>query len=730
VTFFLENFWLIPLFPLCGAALMLLLGRKLDPQSPSEVAIAPGVEPVHEHADGERHSHPHRHEHGHSHEHGHGHSHHHHSNLRFLINLICPGMLLAAFVFAAGAVWQLAQQTARSHELIQFTWIAGLPFHMANGQLATFTIDWGYLLDPLSGVMILVVTGIGFLIHVYSVGYMAHDGGYYRFFGYLNLFVFFMLMLVLANNYGLLFVGWEGVGLCSYLLIGFYFQKKSAGDAGKKAFIVNRVGDAGFLLGMLLMMSVLGTLRFTDVNAALHAGNFAKETGFGVLSVMSLLLFIGATGKSAQFPLYVWLPDAMEGPTPVSALIHAATMVTAGVYMVARSAALFELTPATSGVVAIIGAFTAILAASIALVQNDIKRVLAYSTVSQLGYMFLAAGVGAYWVSIFHLFTHAFFKALLFLGAGSVIHAIGGEQDMRYMGGLKNKIPVTHWTMAIGSIAVAGIPGFAGFFSKDEILWQAFSSPMGSVALYAVGLTTAAMTAFYMWRMMNLTFYGKSRVKPEVVEHIHESPPSMTVPLIVLAAGSVFAGWLGTPKSWGLPALFRGFETWLAPVLPEPAEGHPAGAVEVLLMLLSVAIAIAGIALARYLYHRRPEIPERIQARCGPVHRCLSNKWYLDELYDIIFVNGLAKGGGRLLGAFDRNVVDGGVNGAGWLTRASGTLSAWWDTWVIDGAVRLGSFSVKMLSYPVCLLQSGRVQGYAFFVVLGVLVFFGYYMVR
>jgi NADH-quinone oxidoreductase subunit L len=364
-------------------------------------------------------------------------------------------------------------------------------------------------------------------------------------------------------------------------------------------------------------------------------------------------------------------------------------------------------------------------------VQTDIKRVLAYSTVSQLGYMFLALGVGAYWVAVFHLFTHAFFKALLFLGAGSVIHSVGGEQDIRAMGGLKDKIPVTHWTMFIGSIAIAGIPGLAGFFSKDEILWQTYSGHLGSSALYAVGLTTAAMTAFYMWRMMSLTFYGSSRVKPEVVPHIHESPASMTVPLIVLAFGSVFAGWLGTPKSWGLPEFFRGFETWLAPVFPEAAhEVAPEGSVELLLMVISVAVAIGGILLARYLYHQRPEIPALVQARCGWIHRCLSNKWYLDELYDIVFVDRLAKGGGRLLGAFDRNVVDGGVNGAGWLTRFSGSLSGWWDTWVIDGAVRLGSFTVKMASYPVCLLQTGRVQAYAFFVVIGVLAFFGYYVAR
>ncbi|MBZ5725604.1 MAG: NADH-quinone oxidoreductase subunit L [Acidobacteriia bacterium] len=704
---------------------MLLVGKFLDPQPHSDLAVAPGVEPVAEH--GHESSGPS----------GHGgrpgglpHSHA-HSPFKFLVSLLCPGMVLLSFIFSAGAVWQLSQQTTRVHQVIQFTWLAGLPFHMANGHLATFQADWGFLLDPLSSVMILVVTGVGFLIHVYSVGYMAHDGGYYRFFGYLNLFVFFMLMLVLANNYTLLFVGWEGVGLCSYLLIGFYFHKKSAADAGKKAFVVNRVGDAGFILGMLLLLSVVGTVRFTDVNAALRG--FSPEAGFGVLSAVALLMFIGATGKSAQFPLYVWLPDAMEGPTPVSALIHAATMVTAGVYMVARSSALFQLTPKTSMIVAVVGAFTAILAATIALVQNDIKRVLAYSTVSQLGYMFLAAGVGAYWVAIFHLFTHAFFKALLFLGSGSVIHALSGEQDMRRMGALKDKIPITHWTMWAGSIAIAGIPGFAGFFSKDEILWQTFRS--GATVLYVVGLTTAALTAFYMWRLMNLTFYGKSRVAPEVAAHIHESPAVMTVPLALLATGSVLAGWLGTPKLWNLPESFRAFERWLEPAFASPAmeavqeAGHDAS-LEWTLMLLSVGIAIIGIYVARVFYHQRPGIPDRIEAACRPVHTLLYNKWYVDEIYDFLFVNGLCKGGGLLCGAFDRDVVDGGVNGAGWLTRFSATFSMWWDTWIIDGAVRFTSFFVKMLSYPMCLLQTGRVQAYAFFVVAGALVFFGYYIVR
>jgi NADH-quinone oxidoreductase subunit L len=605
---------------------------------------------------------------------------------------------------------------------------------MANGHLAVFHADWGFLLDPLSSVMILVVTGVGFIIHVYSIGYMAHDNGYYRFFGYMNLFVFFMLMLVLANNYTLLFVGWEGVGLCSYLLIGFYFHKKSAADAGKKAFVVNRVGDAGFILGMLLMLSVLGTVRFTEVNAMLRSGHYIAETaGFGVLSVMALAMFFGATGKSAQIPLYIWLPDAMEGPTPVSALIHAATMVTAGVYMVARSSALYELTPHTSMIVAVIGAVTAILAASIALVQNDIKRVLAYSTVSQLGYMFLALGVGAYWVAIFHLFTHAFFKALLFLGSGSVIHAMGGEQDMRRMGGLKDKIPVTYRTMWVGSVAIAGIPGLAGFFSKDEILWQAFSSPRGSAALYVIGLATAAMTAFYMWRLMNMTFYGKSHAEPETAKHIHESPRTMTVPLIVLAAGSVLAGWLGVPKLWTVFSDgFRAFPRWLDPMfeLAETGEAGNTAATEWSLMLLSVAVAAAGIALAYLFYTKRPWIPERIYERFRGFYKVLYNKWYVDEIYDFLLVDGLGKGGGRAMGAFDREVVDGGVNGAGWLTRFLALVSMWWDRWIVDGAVRFTGFFVRMLSYPATMVETGRVQAYALFVVAGVLAFLGYYVVR
>jgi len=688
---FLDSIWLIPLFPLFGAAVMLLVGRKFDPQA----------------------------------------GHHGTPKAKVVVSLLCPGTVLLSLIFSAGAVMQLASLPDKVHQVIKFTWLAGLPAAAAGG-MARFTADWGFLLDPLSAVMILVVSGVGFVIHVYSIGYMGHEGGYYRFFGYLNLFVFFMLMLVLANNYVLMFVGWEGVGLCSYLLIGFWFHKKSAADAGKKAFVVNRIGDAGFILGILLMFATLGTVRFREVNQAL--AHLPPEVGFGVLSAIALLLFLGATGKSAQFPLYVWLPDAMEGPTPVSALIHAATMVTAGVYMVARSNMLFRLAPETSLLVAVIGAFTAILAASIALVQNDIKRVLAYSTISQLGYMFMACGVGAYWVAIFHLYTHAFFKALLFLGSGSVIHAVSGEQDMRKMGGLKDKIPVTYRTMLIGTLAIAGIPGLAGFFSKDEILWRVFSS--GFSAVYVVGIVTAGMTAFYMWRLMALTFYGSSRVDPKASAHIHESPRVMTIPLVVLAAGSILAGWIGVPKLWSaLPEGFRAFEHWLAPAVSGEgahvaAEHAYAASTEWLLMGLSVAAACLGIFLAWHFYQRRPERAEAVRQAAGPLYTVLYNKWYVDEIYDFLFVNGLAKGGGNALVSFDNRVVDGGVNGAGWLTRFSSTLSIWWDTWVVDGAVRLSSFLVKLSSYPVRIVQTGSVQAYALVFVLGVVLVFGYYLTR
>ena len=448
------------------------------------------------------------------------------------VNAVGVGSVGLSMIFAFGAILQLiAREPAqRLVEIVLFDWVPAGAMHTMSGHLVNFNAQWAMLLDPLSAVMLGVVTGVGFLIHVYSTGYMAHEGGYYRFFGYLNLFMFSMLVLVLGNNLLLLFVGWEGVGLCSYLLIGFYFLRKSASDAGKKAFIVNRIGDAGFVLGLLLLLNAIGTLRFTEIGPAIEAGGFT--VGNGVMTAIALLLFVGATGKSAQIPLYVWLPDAMEGPTPVSALIHAATMVTAGVYMITRMNVVFQLAPVALAAVATVGAVTAIYAASMGLVQNDIKRVLAYSTVSQLGYMFLALGVGAFTAGIFHLMTHAFFKALLFLGSGSVIHALGGEQDMRKMGGLWSKIPITAWTFLLATIAISGIPPLAGFVSKDAILAASFNArPL----LWAIGIVTAGMTAFYMFRLVFLTFFGESRVPHDVEHHIHESPRSMTVPLMILA---------------------------------------------------------------------------------------------------------------------------------------------------------------------------------------------------
>ena len=575
--------------------------------------------------------------------------------------------------------------------------------------------------------MMLVVTGVGLLIHIYSIGYMAHESGYYRFFGYLNLFMFSMLILVLANNYLMMFVGWEGVGLCSYLLIGFYFLRKSASDAGKKAFVVNRVGDAGFLLGVMLMAVTFGTLNFQEVTAAARSGRF--PVGDGVMTAICVLLFIGAIGKSAQIPLYVWLPDAMEGPTPVSALIHAATMVTAGVYMVARSNALFMRAPTALALVAGIGAATAIWAASIGLVQNDIKRVLAYSTVSQLGYMFLACGVGAFAAGIFHLMTHAFFKALLFLGSGSVIHALSGEQDMRKMGGLWSRIPTTAKTMLAATLAISGAPLLSGFFSKDDILWQTFASPYGNKVLWSVALVTAGLTAFYMFRLFFMTFSGPSRVPHEVEHHIHESPPVMTVPLICLAVGAVGAGFVGWPKVLGGS---NPFEHFLEPVFANPAieaAAEHTWSLEFSLMLLSVAIAAAGFYLAYRWYVEQPEVPDRLAASAGPAYQIVLDKYYVDELYDALFVN-RAKDVGNALAAFDLGVVDGGVNGVGWWTRLTAEGSRLWDIWVIDGLVNVTAFAVKVLSYPARILQTGLVQSYAWMIVVGVLVFMAYYLIH
>jgi NADH-quinone oxidoreductase subunit L len=564
--------------------------------------------------------------------------------------------------------------------------------------------------------------------------------------------MFFMLTLVLASNYLLMFVGWEGVGLCSYLLIGFYFHRKSASDAANKAFIVNRIGDAGFLLGMFFIAWYMGSLRFIDVTGAARSGHF--QIGDPIITAATLLLFVGACGKSAQLPLYVWLPDAMEGPTPVSALIHAATMVTAGVYMVARSNALFVLAPKSMLVVAIVGALTAIFAASIGLVQNDIKRVLAYSTVSQLGYMFLALGVGAFSAAVFHVFTHAFFKALLFLGAGSVIHAMSGEQDMRNMGDLRGRIPTTYWTMFIATLAITGIPPFAGFFSKDEILWQTWTSEGGAYRiLWFIGYATALMTAFYMFRLIYLTFYSKPRMSHEVEHHIHESPMSMTMPLVILAVCSVFAGFLGWPHSLGGSDRFARF---LDPVFAHGearvlVEAGKAGQVaagekeeehtsptEYLLMFLSVAAAGAGWFMAGRSYRNADKgYVEPLASASAPVYNTLLNKYYVDEGYDYVFTGRRKTGDVRLgvLGAgeasswFDTHVVDGAVNAAGSITRGTATFSSWWDKWIIDGiGVNGPAIVARMLSYPARLFEWGLVQWYALVMTAGLVGFAFYYV--
>jgi len=701
---FLDHIYLIPLLPAFGAAIMFFFGRRLQKST---------------------------------------------------VSAVCVGAVALAFLMACGCVWQYTAWSGvpehpenyhQPYQKIVYTWLGTDTGHLTytthDGSQAGFKADAGFLLDPLSSIWLLFVTGVGMLIHIYSTGYMAHEGGYYRFFGYLNLFMFAMLTLILANNYVLMFVGWEGVGLCSYLLIGFYFQRKSASDAANKAFIVNRIGDAGFILGMFFIAWLCGSLRFVDVNAFSHLGHHSPET-LKYITAATLLLFVGACGKSAQLPLYVWLPDAMEGPTPVSALIHAATMVTAGVYMVARSNALFVLAPDSMKVVAIVGALTAIFAASIGLVQNDIKRVLAYSTVSQLGYMFLALGVGAFAAGVFHVFTHAFFKALLFLGAGSVIHAMSGEQDMRNMGALSGKIPVTFRTMFIATLAIAGIPGLAGFFSKDEILWQAWKS---SPYLWAIGFITALMTAFYMFRLIYLTFWSPSRIASHEVEHhIHESPKSMTVPLVILAFFSITAGWLGWPASLGGSDRF---ERFLQPVFTNTIKGaEPAVAptmepgnhgTEYLLMGLSVAAAFAGWFLARRAYaHAQKNYTEPINAAAPPVYNTLLNKYYVDEGYDYLFT-GRRKLGNTRLGVmgigeasswFDSHIIDGAVNAAGWITRMISMLSSWWDKWIIDGiGVNGPAILARVLSYPTRLLEWGLVQWYALVMTAGLVGFVFYYV--
>jgi NADH-quinone oxidoreductase subunit L len=599
------NLWLIPLFPLIGFLLNGLFGRRL-------------AKPV--------------------------------------VNIIAVGSVAVSFAYV---LWVLSAlyPIAAPHSESYFTWI----------QSGSLRIGFDLTVDRLTAVMLIVITGVGLIIHVYSVGYMAHEGGYYRFFSYLNLFMFFMLVLVLASNFLLLFVGWEGVGLCSYLLIGFYFLENFANDAGKKAFIVNRIGDFGFMLGMLLLVITFRTLDFGQLSNAVAA--MPVETSLGTLTLITLLLFAGATGKSAQFPLYVWLPDAMAGPTPVSALIHAATMVTAGVYMIARASFLYDHAPMALHVVALIGLFTAAFAATIGLAQNDIKKVFAYSTVSQLGYMFLGLGVGAYSTGIFHLMTHAFFKALLFLGAGSVIHGISGEQDLRHMGGLRKAMPVTFVTLLVASLAISGIPPFAGYFSKDSILLATYQySPW----MFWVGVITAGMTAFYVFRAFFMAFTGKYRGH----HHPHESPPSMTGALIVLAVLSTVGGFFDVTK-------------WLAPMYRHPE------AENLTLVIISVAAGVIGIAIAAHMYWFKPAVAASMTE--GPLYKLIYNKYYVDEIYNALIV--------KPIEIFSRFVLWKGVDDA-----------------LIDGAVNAGGRRIRGVGAVLQHMQSGTIRNYATWVMAGSLV--------
>jgi NADH-quinone oxidoreductase subunit L len=639
--FVLEHLWIIPLLPLLGAAANGLFGRNWPRRATNAVALGTTG-----------------------------------------LAALATAELLREFALldAAQIPW------TRSY----FTWIVA----------GEFRADYALQVDSLTLVMLGVVTGVGWLIHLYSTGYMADDAGYRRFFTYLNLFMFFMLTLVLAANYVVMFVGWEGVGLSSYLLIGFWFLKKTATDAGNKAFWVNRIGDFGFLLGLFVLFRQFGSLDFATVfNGA--AAMPVESAGAGALTAAALLLLAGATGKSAQIPLYVWLPDAMEGPTPVSALIHAATMVTAGMYMVARSHVLFLHAPMAMTAVAVIGCLTALMAASIALVQTDIKKVLAYSTVSQLGYMFLACGVGAFSAGVFHLMTHAFFKGLLFLGAGSIIHAMGGEQDLRRMGGLRKHIPWTYGTMLAACLAIAGAPGFAGFFSKDEILLAARSGPYANLVLYTLGVLTAGMTSFYIFRLFFLAFHGGPRYDQKHA-HVHESPPNMLVPLVALAVLSVVGGW------WAAPALFGGenhFEHFLAPVFAAAEmEIHNPGLIGALLGAPVVA-GLAGFLIAWWMYVQRTNAPARLAESLRGAYRLLAGKYFVDELYGAVVVRPLVWLSTNVLWhGVDEHGIDAGVNGLGRGTSRSGDFlrrlnsgnTRSYAAWVIVGAVLLTTVLVWM----------------------------------
>ena len=656
---------------------------------------------------------------------------------RTITNAVALGAtLLSALIATIGVVLPyVSHGTQQAYEHSYYTWIPSGMGQVAGGLISSFNVDFAFRVDPLSCTMLMIVTWIGFLIHVYATGYMSHEHGYTRFFTYLNLFMFMMLLLILGANYMVMFVGWEGVGLCSYLLIGFYYDKTFAADAGKKAFITNRIGDFGFILAVFLIFNTFGTSDYSKVFALASAGGTGQYGA--VATAICLLLFVGAAGKSAQLPLYVWLPDAMAGPTPVSALIHAATMVTAGVYMVVRSNVLFRMSPTAMAVVATVGALTAIFAATIGIAQNDIKKVLAYSTVSQLGYMFLAAGVGAFTAAIFHVMTHAFFKACLFLGAGSVIHGCGGEQDMRKMGGLRKFMPRTHWTMLVATIAISGIPPLAGFFSKDEILANAWSY---SKPIWILGVITAGLTAFYMFRLYFMTFHGQYRgghaevhaaqdahhPAPEADAHAnthahdpHESPISMTGVLAILAVLAVIGGFVG------IPAVLGGshpttFQSWLEPVLL-PLGGHPfhfhtaSHATEWALMAVSVLIAVAGIFLAFRLYKRDEQwvAATALARRFAPIHRLLANKYYVDEIYNAVVIRGTLLIC-RALWWFDRNIVDGLVNLTRHLTVFGGGHGMnLFDRFVVDGLVNGVAWGAGRGSVALRRMQSGLVQNYA-----------------
>ncbi|MGH7771843.1 MAG: NADH-quinone oxidoreductase subunit L [Candidatus Binatia bacterium] len=633
---------------------------------------------------------------------------------KWTISLFACAPVLISFLLSLQAFLTLLGLKPEERFLIDrlYSWLS----------LGTLNVDVAFWIDPLSAVMILVVTGVGGLIHIYSVGYMHEDKSYWRYFAFLNLFTFAMLLLVTADNLLLMFIGWEGVGLCSYALIGFWYQDHVNTRAGNKAFIVNRVGDFGFILGVFLIFWSLeqeghGTLTFREIEKFTALLKGQEIWGMGVITLTTLFLFIGATGKSAQIPLYVWLPDAMQGPTPVSALIHAATMVTAGVYMVARLHFLYSLAPLTLEVIAVIGIATALLAATIALTQNDIKRVLAYSTISQLGYMFLATGVAAYGAAIFHLMTHAFFKACLFLGSGSVIHALGGEQDMRKMGGLRRSMPYTFWTFAIGVLAISGTPLTAGFFSKDEILWQVFSSPHGSSLLWVFAVGGAGLTAFYMFRQFFLVFFGECRADSHAQSHLHESPKVMTTPLVLLAIGSIVAGWIG------LPAILGGslFAEWLEPVLGKHHEAHASATLEEILMAVSVGVAALGFYLAYLLYYRRALAPERFSSLAGGLpYRLFYNKYYIDEIYQLVFVGGtllLARVGAWI----DRYIIDFIVDGSAKTTAFISWLNGLFDNYVVDWLVNAVANVTFWSGNKFRRVQTGNINSYLY-VILGAVV--------